>query len=341
MTPAEMRTRPIASEPAAPPRAADSLTVIVTVSERPMPLDELYRQFAPAVASLGMPYEFIYVVSPWGRGLTVPLRALIAEGAPIRLLEVGPRATESGMLIAGAARATGDILLTLPPYYRVRPEALGTLVERVRSGAVDMATGCRSRSGDAWLNRVQNKAFHALLNLGVKDGFRDIASGVRVFRCQLPGEIALYGDFFRFLPILARSEGYRVEEVVVPQHEADQGRRVYAPGVYYRRLLDLLGVYFLARFTQKPLRFFGMVGSAFGGVGAIILFILFVQRIMGEGISDRPLLLLGVLLFVLGVQAIAIGLVGEIIVHFGAGNRRLYRVREIDNDPLEGDRSST
>jgi hypothetical protein len=287
-----------------------------------------------------MPFEFIYVVSPWGLGMTAPLRPLIVEGAPIRVLEVGPRASESGMLMAAAAHARGDILLTLPPYYRVRPEAIAMLVERLLSGEVDMATGCRSRSGDAWLNRVQNKAFHALLNLGVKDGFRDIASGVRAFRAQLPKEIALYGDFFRFLPILARSEGYRVEEVVVPQHEADQGRRLYAPGVYYRRLLDLLGVFFLARFTQKPLRFFGMVGSAFGGAGGIILIILFVQRLMGQGIADRPLLLLGVLLFMLGVQAIAIGLVGEIIVHFGAGSRRLYRVRELDRDSPDGKRAS-
>jgi hypothetical protein len=79
-----------------------------------------------------------------------------------------------------------------------------------------------------------------------------------------------------------------------------------------------------------------LVGSVFGLAGGIILVVLFVQRLMGEGIADRPLLLLGVLLFVLGVQAIAIGLVGEIIVHFGASKRRLYRVRELEVDSRSG-----
>jgi hypothetical protein len=336
----ETRTRTMRPEAIASPPRSDSLSVIVPVSERPRPLDEIYRRFAPGVSALGVPYEFIFVVSPWGRPLTAALRPLIEEGAPIRVLEVGPRAGESGMLVAGAARAKSEILVTLPPYFRVRPEAIGLLVERVRSGDVDMATGCRSRRGDSWFNRLQNRAFHALLNLAIGGGFHDIASGVRAFRAQLLDEIMLYGDFFRFLPILARSEGYRVEELEVPQHEEDQGRRVYGVGVYYRRLLDLLGVFFLARFTQKPLRFFGLVGSAFGGSGAVVLLVLFVQRLMGQDLADRPLLLLGVLLFVLGVQAIAIGLVGEIIVHFGASNRRLYRVRELDTDPVPGKRAS-
>ena len=323
-------------EPIASPPAPASLTVILPVSERPCPLDEIYREFAPAVATLGMPYEFVFVISPWGRELAARLRPLIAEGAPVRVVEVGLRASEAGMLVAGAARAKGEILVTLPPYYRVRPEAIVTLVQRVLSGDVDMATARRSRRGDAWFNRLQNRVFHLLLNLGIGGGFQDVASGVRAFRTQLLDEIVLYGDFFRFLPILASAEGYRVEELEVPQHEKDQRRRVYSPGVYYRRLLDLFGVYFLARFTQKPLRFFGLVGSVFGLAGGIILVVLFVQRLMGEGIADRPLLLLGVLLFVLGVQAIAIGLVGEIIVHFGASKRRLYRVRELEVDSRSG-----
>jgi hypothetical protein len=324
---------------ASPPRS-ESISVIVPVSERPRPLDELYRQFAPAVAGIGLAYEFIFVVGPGGRSLTAPLRPLIEEGAPIRVLEVGPRAGESGMLVAAAARAKGEILVTLPPYFRVRPEAIAILVERVRSGAVDMATGCRSRQGDAWFNRFQNRVFHKVLSLAIGGDYRDIASGVRAFRAQLLDEVMLYGDFFRFLPILARSEGYWVEELVVPQHAMDKARRMYHPGVYYRRVLDLLGVFFLARFTQKPLRFFGMVGSLFGGSGSIILVVLFVQRLMGRSLANRPLLLLGVLLFVLGVQAIAIGLVGEIIVHFGATNRRLYRVRELETDPVAGRRPS-
>ena len=95
-----------------------------------------------------------------------------------------------------------------------------------------------------------------------------------------------------------------------------------------RRLLDIAAFFFLAKFTEKPLRFFGLVGSVFFGAGAVTRLVLLVQRLEGQGIANRPLLLLAVLLVALGVQLIGLGLVGEIIVHLQAPHRRAYRVRE-------------
>jgi hypothetical protein len=93
-----------------------------------------------------------------------------------------------------------------------------------------------------------------------------------------------------------------------------------------RRIIDLLGLFFLLRFTEKPLRFFGLLGSLLATVGGGVLAVLLYQRLHGQGIADRPLLLLGVLLLVLGIQAVALGLVGEIIVHLHASGRRGYRL---------------
>jgi hypothetical protein len=104
--------------------------------------------------------------------------------------------------------------------------------------------------------------------------------------------------------------------------------RVYGPGVYLRRLLDVAAFFFLAKFTEKPLRFFGLVGSVFFGLGALTGLVLLVERVAGQGIANRPLLLLAVLLLALGVQFMGLGLVGEIIVHLRSPHRRAYRVRE-------------
>ena len=114
----------------------------------------------------------------------------------------------------------------------------------------------------------------------------------------------------------------------MPQHPADVRVRVYGPGVYLRRLLDIGTFFFLSKFTEKPLRFFGMVGSACLAVGGLISLLLVADKIAGQPISNRPLLLLGVLLIALGVQLMGLGLVGEIIVHLRAPHRRAYRVRE-------------
>jgi hypothetical protein len=119
-----------------------------------------------------------------------------------------------------------------------------------------------------------------------------------------------------------------VTEVPVAQHPNDIRTRIYGPGVYLRRLLDIATFFFLAKFTEKPLRFFGLIGSIFLGVGSLISLALLVDKIAGEAIANRPLLLFGVLLIALGVQLIGLGLVGEIIVHLRAPHRRAYRVRE-------------
>lgn len=140
-------------------------------------------------------------------------------------------------------------------------------------------------------------------------------------------DLSLYGDFFRFLPVLAKREGFIVVEHEVDRHPDDKRPRVYAPGVYLRRLIDLLGLFFILRFTHKPLRFFGLVGSLFALTGCVVLAVLAIQRFRGSGIADRPLLLFGTLMLVLGAQAIAMGLIGEIIVHLNASHRRAYRLR--------------
>jgi hypothetical protein len=111
------------------------------------------------------------------------------------------------------------------------------------------------------------------------------------------------------------------------------GLRVYSPGVYLRRLIDVVGLLFLLKFTDKPLRFFGLIGSLLSGLGAILLAVLFFQRLAGESLANRPLLLLAVLFMVLGIQSVALGLIGEMIVHLTASQRRRYRLRTAPSRP--------
>jgi hypothetical protein len=314
-----------APEPAPAP-APDMVSVIVPVSERPEPLDELYREFAPALRQRGLPFEFIFIAEPGSRHLLGAVAVLIADGEPVRLLTVGQSVGETMLIRLAVAEARGDIILTLPAYRRVEAPALPALVEHIQLGA-DLALARRWPRRDPWINRFQNRVLHSIIG-GLAGGkVHDVACGVRAFRRSVLAELPLYGDFGRFLPILALREGFRVDELPFPQHPRESRLRLYAPGVYLRRLIDLLGLFFLARFTDKPLRFFGLIGAALALVGSLVLGIIAIQRFQGQAAADRPLLLLGVLLLVLGVQAIALGLIGEIIVHLHASKRRTYRVR--------------
>ena len=127
--------------------------------------------------------------------------------------------------------------------------------------------------------------------------------------------------------MLAYQRGFRMAEVDVPQHPADGQVRIYRPGVYLRRLLDLISLVFLFKFTKKPLRFFGLIGAGLFGGGFLLSSVLAVEKILGlTALTDRPLLVLGVLLMVLGVQTGSIGLLGEIIIFTHTDKIRDYSV---------------
>ena len=304
------------------------VSVIVPVTERPESLVPLYEEFSAPLRATGRSYEFIFVASQWSPAAKDVVLDLVRRGEPVQVLEVGHGLGEAALIRTAAAHCSGRIVLTLPAYYRVEATTLPELVEGVEAGA-DLVVARRWPRRDSWINQLQNRVLHGLISGLTRDRIHDVACGVRAMRRDFLMELPVYGDFFRFLPLLAMREGYRVEELNAPQHPRDVGARVYAPGIYLRRLIDIFGLFFLLRFTEKPLRFFGMVGSILSLVGAVILGVGVVQRFFGsQGLADRPLLLFGVLLLVLGVQAVALGLIGEIIVHLQARRNPTYRVRE-------------
>lgn len=322
------------SGPSVPGAAGPRVSVLVVVSERPAALDRLYHAYANALRRDGWSFEFIFVLTSSSAGLARPVRELRATGEPVRVLEVAQNQGEATLLRLAASRARGDILLSVPAYWRVAPGSVPALLSAVEDGA-DMVVARRWPRADSWVNRLQNRVFHRLLRSLTGSQLRDLACGVRAFRPYILDEVPLYGDFNRFFPLLAQRAGFRVEELPLPQHGGDVSPRVYSPGIYLRRVLDLLGMFFLLRFIHKPLRFFGILGSLLAMAGTLVLLVMAVQRLGGQGVADRPLLLLGVLLLALGVQAVALGLIGEIIVFLSAHDTPSYRLARDTEPPDE------
>ena len=311
----------------------EMISVIMIVSERPEPLDLLYEEYVSALRAAGYTdLEFIVVAGRDDRRLVRPLRRLAREGEPIRLLESAHSVGDATLLRSAFGHCTGGIVAVVPAYRRIEASGLPLLIRRIEERGADLVVACRSQEADPWSNRVQRRLVHGLVRRAVGGNFHDLGSGVRVMRGEVIREVPMYGEFLRFLPLLAAREGFITEEVEVPQHPADRHARIYSPGIYLRRLIDLAGVFFLVRFREKPLRFFGLFGGSLALVGAVLLAVMFVQRLMGQGLAERPLLLLAVLLTVIGLQAIALGLVGEIIVHASARHATNYRLARYPDD---------
>ena len=311
---------------AVPSRTVRLISVVVPVVERTDDLLSVYQAFARELDARPEEHEFLFIFD----GRFVPpaeLVALAQEDESVRLLRFARPFGETAALRLGIEKSRGDVVLTLPAYFQVQPEGIRQLLDGVEGGA-DMVVARRSPRLDSWLNRLQSRAFQRIVGGVSEQRFHDMACGVRAMRRDVAEALPLYGDLHRFIPALALREGFRVEEVPVPQHPGDARTRLYGPGVYLRRLLDVGAFFFLAKFTEKPLRFFGLVGSVFLGTGIVLSAVLLIQRVEGQGIANRPALLLAVLCLALGVQLMGLGLVGEIIVHLRAPHRRAYRVRE-------------
>jgi hypothetical protein len=179
---------------------------------------------------------------------------------------------------------------------------------------------------------MQSKIFHALISFRGDFQFSDLGCSVRCFKRKILEKVHIYGEQHRFFPILAQRYGFRVSEHKVPQTEKDFYQNFYPLGTYLRRFTDLLSVFFLVKFTKKPLRFFGLAGVFTFFLGILLAVHLFIERIFFHvPLRDRPLLLLDMLLFVAGVQLFAIGLIGEIIIYTHAKDLKDYTVEKIIN----------
>jgi glycosyltransferase involved in cell wall biosynthesis len=308
------------------PAHSGIVSVVVPVVERADDLMTVYRAFAHELESRAEKFEFVFVFD--GRFVPPPeLVALSRQKEGVGILRFAREFGETAALRIGIEKSRGDLILTLPAYFQVQPEGVGLLLDAITDGA-DMAVASRSPRLDSWLNRMQSRVFHRIVGGATDQQFHDMACGIRVMRRATAEALPLYGDLHRFIPALALREGYRVDEIPVAQHPSDARTRLYRPGVYFRRLLDIAAFFFLAKFTERPLRFFGLVGSVFLISGTALSLMLLLQRFAGQGIANRPVLLLAVLLVAIGVQLIGLGLVGEIIVHLRAPHRRVYRVRD-------------
>lgn len=310
------------------------ISVVVPVVERYGDLAALVEEHAVVLDRIGRPYEFVFVVDA-RQGSALPrLREMQATSRrPIVLVVLEGMFGESTALTLGLEHARGDILVTLASYFQVDPAGLEDAIRKIESGA-DLVVGRRYPRSDSWFNRLQSGVFHALVRVLTGSRFRDISCGFRVLRREVAEGLTIYGGLHRFYPIVAAHQGFTVQELQLTQRREDLPMRYYGIAVYLKRVLDALTVFFLLRFTRRPLRFFGLLGGIVGGLGVAITGYLGIYRLLGfGGIANRPLLLLGVLLAVLGFQTISIGLIGEIIIFTHAREMPEYRVAEIVQPP--------
>lgn len=320
----------------AEPMPTPRVSVIIPVGERhAADMCALMEDYRSGLDALGVPYEWIIVLDGPKPGVAGNLQRLMSPqsgSGNIAVLSLTKRFGEATALMAGFQRATGTTIVTLPAYHQVQGTDVARLVQAL--GASDLAIGRRWPRIGGRFERLRRSAFHRMIGSVTGQRFNDLGCGARAMRRRVFEEITLYGDQHRFLPVLANRQGFRVVEVDLRQSSRDRYEGGYPFRDYVRRSLDIFTVFFLVRFTKKPLRFFGMVGASTFAIGALLVTWLAIDRlIFRHPLADRPALLLSSLLVVLGMQLFALGLLGELIIFTHARDIKDYQIDEIVRYP--------
>jgi hypothetical protein len=312
------------------PEQAVTLSAIVPVIDTSDDFRVAYASYKRGLQQCGATFEVIALVLRRDTARLEELRALKAAGEPIRIVLLNRRFDDSTIYNIGVRSAQGEKLLLLTAYQQISGDCLPELVAGLDDADLVLAN---RRRRDAGFNRLQARIYSTCVSWISGLHIKDAGCDVKAMSRTVADEIIVQGDMHRYLPLLAHKAGFKVAVVMVDQADTNVARRVHPIGVYLRRVLDLLTVFFIFRFTRKPLRFFGSVGAAMVLVGAFIMLFVITERLLfGETLSDRPALLLSALMVMLGIQVIAIGLVGEIVIFTHAKDMDEYTIDRIVNE---------
>ncbi len=303
-----------------------NISIVVPLYNEEESLRKLYDAVADAVKPLGREWEIIFVNDGSTDGSLEVLRSLHAEHGNVTVISLGRNLGKSAALAVGFREATGDAVITMDADLQDDPAEIPALLTEMDKG-FDLVSGWKKERKDPLSKRLPSRLFNWVT--GRMSGVRlhDMNCGLKAYRQEVVKTIRIYGELHRYTPVLAHFAGFRVTEIPVTHHARPYGRSKYGPERFARGLFDLVTILFLRRYVTRPLHLFGMVGGLLFLAGFAVGIYLTVLKIMGEAIGRRPLMTLGILLMVIGVQIVSVGLVAEMLASM-SGEQLSYPIRE-------------
>ena len=288
------------------------ISVVVPLLNEEHSLEALFSEIATALDSKSEPWEVVFVDDGSTDGSLAVLDRLHAEMTNVVVVHLRRNFGKAAALQAGFLEARGDLIVTIDADLQDDPAEIPHLLAKLDEG-FDLVSGWKTRRNDPVTRRVFSRVFNWLAAIVSGVRLHDVNCGLKAYRAEVLQGMRLYGELHRFIPILASYRGYRIAEIPVNHRPRQHGRSRYGPERYLRGLFDLLSVTFMGRYRYRPLHLFGGLGVLMGAVGFVILVYLSMLKLWGEGIGTRPLLTLGVLLVVVGIQLVSLGLISELV----------------------------
>lgn len=294
-----------------------ALSFVIPFLNEEKTLRELYERISAAVSNAlpaGATFEVIFVDDGSTDDGPREVERLAEEYPNVKLVELQGNFGKSAALAAGFDHARGDVVFTLDADLQDDPKEVPRFLAKLDEG-YDLVSGYKRTRHDPWTKVFPSRVFNWIVRRLTGIALHDVNCGFKAYRRAVLKNVRLYGELHRFVPVLAHWKRFRITEIVVEHHARKFGHSKFGGGRFFRGLMDLLTVFFLLKYDRRPAHFFGGLGALIFGAGMVICAYLTVLKILGHEIGQRPLLTLGVLLVVVGVQMLATGMIAELLVH--------------------------
>jgi len=288
------------------------ISVVVPLYNEEQSLEALYQEIASALEPRDEPFEVVFVDDGSTDGSFSVITHLHDTEPNVRAARFRRNFGKAAALQAGFLHARGDVIVTIDADLQDDPSEIPMLLAKLDEG-YDLVSGWKSQRRDPFVRRFLSKIFNWLIVLLSGVHLHDVNCGLKAYRVEVVQGMRIYGELHRFIPVLAHFRGFRITEVAVNHRPRMHGSSRYGPERYVRAFLDLLTVTFMGRYRYRPLHLFGGLGILLGSVGFIVLVYLTALKLNGAAIGERPLLTLGVLFIVVGIQFVSLGLLSELI----------------------------
>jgi glycosyltransferase involved in cell wall biosynthesis len=293
------------------------ISVVLPAYNERESLQELLPELVGVLDDLAAKFEVLVIDDGSMDGTRSLVRDLHLDG--VRCLRLRRRSGKSAALSVGLAATQGDVVVLMDADGQDDPNELPLMLEALANG-VDLVTGQRSVRNDRPVKRHSSRLYNWTTRRITGVEGRDFNCGYKAMTAEVARSLDLYGELHRYIPVLAAWDGYRVTEVPVAHRARLHGQSKFGPVRFWRGFLDLITVKFLTQYTSRPFHLFGGIGMVLLGCGGALLTWMLGSKILGHAIGDRPALILGVLLTVVGVQMVSLGLLAELVVNLRRRN---------------------
>jgi glycosyltransferase involved in cell wall biosynthesis len=313
---------------AATPESHVDLSLVIPVFDEEGNVVELHRQLSAVLDSMPLAAEMVFIDDGSHDGTVSRLEELFRTDPRVRVVALRRNFGKTAALVAGFSEARGDVVVTMDGDLQDDPSELPRMLEALDAD-VDLVSGWKQVRHDPWTKTVPSKLFNATVRRFTGIPLHDFNCGFKAYRREVLDDLKLYGELHRFIPVLAYWKGYRVGELAVRHHPRRSGRSKFGPGRLFKGLLDFMKVLFLTRYMQRPLQLFGLLGLALSSLGILGLVYLGILKLLGQSVfqAHGPLLFLSGVLLISGLQLFVLGLLGEMLRHYGYDASAEYSVR--------------